>query len=499
MTIQSTNNTILVNELNSCTFDLAINPSAIAFSVTSTDSTTVDFSGSGTSGSPLTASVKLSTDPTNLLQVGAGGLLVSSTAVAALDKFVRVSADDAVPNYLLDKLSAGTNITLSKITTVDGEKIVINASCGGGGSIVTNDSSTIDFSGNGQGGTPLAADVKVSTTPGNALTINATGLYVPQAVVQGESTLVASDSNTIDFTTSGTANHNLTASVKVSGQANNILETRADGLYVPVYTFNQEQLVANDSSTIDFTVSGVLNHTLTASVKLSSDSNNALESRANGLYVSNAGAQTPITAVSSSTILLEATGTNNHTITASLNVSAVAGNSVTIQDDGLYVSVSGVSTNTPNTLVQRDGTGSFSAATINATKLNVALASGDSVLGTLSGTGTSVGAQWKFVNDYNTTGCFVGVSADLLGNAVLAAGGGKSVQFNAGTTGNELVGRIDPSGNMFIVGTRFRIQNPSTVATASSTGTAGDIQWDSNFIYVCVGTNVWKRAALTSW
>lgn len=36
-------------------------------------------------------------------------------------------------------------------------------------------------------------------------------------------------------------------------------------------------------------------------------------------------------------------------------------------------------------------------------------------------------------------------------------------------------------------------------ATASSTGSAGDIRYDSGYVYVCVATDTWKRAALTTW
>lgn len=36
-------------------------------------------------------------------------------------------------------------------------------------------------------------------------------------------------------------------------------------------------------------------------------------------------------------------------------------------------------------------------------------------------------------------------------------------------------------------------------ATASSPGTAGEIRYDSNYIYTCIATNTWKRSPLTSW
>jgi hypothetical protein len=36
-------------------------------------------------------------------------------------------------------------------------------------------------------------------------------------------------------------------------------------------------------------------------------------------------------------------------------------------------------------------------------------------------------------------------------------------------------------------------------ATASSNGTAGVIARDSNYIYVCVANNTWKRSLLETW
>ena len=40
---------------------------------------------------------------------------------------------------------------------------------------------------------------------------------------------------------------------------------------------------------------------------------------------------------------------------------------------------------------------------------------------------------------------------------------------------------------------------PVTPASASATGTQGTVVWDSGYIYVCVATNTWKRAAITTW
>lgn len=72
--------------------------------------------------------------------------------------------------------------------------------------------------------------------------------------------------------------------------------------------------------------------------------------------------------------------------------------------------------------------------------------------------------------------------------------------------------RIDSSGRL-LVGTttntggsllqvndnRIRIATAKTPASATDTGSAGEICWDADYIYVCTATNTWKRAALSTW
>ena len=45
----------------------------------------------------------------------------------------------------------------------------------------------------------------------------------------------------------------------------------------------------------------------------------------------------------------------------------------------------------------------------------------------------------------------------------------------------------------------FSILTLSTPASASATGTAGQIGWDANYVYVCISTDTWKRAAISTW
>lgn len=46
-------------------------------------------------------------------------------------------------------------------------------------------------------------------------------------------------------------------------------------------------------------------------------------------------------------------------------------------------------------------------------------------------------------------------------------------------------------------------QSPSiptaTPSSASAAGIAGQVAWDASFIYICVATNTWKRAAIATW
>ena len=48
------------------------------------------------------------------------------------------------------------------------------------------------------------------------------------------------------------------------------------------------------------------------------------------------------------------------------------------------------------------------------------------------------------------------------------------------------------SSNVVIAGTYVPTAN-------TSPGVAGQIAWNSGYIYVCVATNTWKRAAISTW
>lgn len=56
-----------------------------------------------------------------------------------------------------------------------------------------------------------------------------------------------------------------------------------------------------------------------------------------------------------------------------------------------------------------------------------------------------------------------------------------------------------PTATLDVNADVIRLRTSKTPSSATDTGNAGDIAWDSNYIYVCVATNTWKRSQLTSW
>lgn len=108
--------------------------------------------------------VKLSTDAGNGITKTATGLF------APLDSYkVKTTIDDTTPEFLLAKLVAGSNITLTKTVTSGIEKITIAATASGGISTVhTLPSLSILLSGNGSLSTPITASIKLSSNIYNA-------------------------------------------------------------------------------------------------------------------------------------------------------------------------------------------------------------------------------------------------------------------------------------------------------------------------------------------
>ena len=95
---------------------------------------------------------------------------------------------------------------------------------------------------------------------------------------------------------------------------------------------------------------------------------------------------------------------------------------------------------------------------------------------------------------------------DTTGNAAtatqLAASvniGGVSFDGSASINlpGVNQAGTQDTSGNAATVATR--VSDTTAPSTATDAGTAGEVRYDGSYIYVCVATDTWVRAALSTW
>ncbi len=80
--------------------------------------------------------------------------------------------------------------------------------------------------------------------------------------------------------------------------------------------------------------------------------------------------------------------------------------------------------------------------------------------------------------------------------------------FNTGNKSNALYiedgGKVgiwtaSPTAAFDINSDIVRLRTSKTPASATASGNAGDICWDSGYIYVCTATNTWVRSALTTW
>lgn len=56
-----------------------------------------------------------------------------------------------------------------------------------------------------------------------------------------------------------------------------------------------------------------------------------------------------------------------------------------------------------------------------------------------------------------------------------------------------------PTAPLDVNGNSVRVRTSKTPASATANGSAGEICWDANYVYVCVAANTWKRSPLDTW
>ena len=61
------------------------------------------------------------------------------------------------------------------------------------------------------------------------------------------------------------------------------------------------------------------------------------------------------------------------------------------------------------------------------------------------------------------------------------------------------IGTTSPTAMLDVKSDIIRLETAKTPASAGATGNTGDICWDANFLYICIGANQWRRIAHNTW
>lgn len=374
---------------------------------------TVTVSATGLYNRTIAAEVKVSPQTNNTLVAGVDGLYVPPSAETPNTVVDTATVDLNSSGVLGRQITAAVKVSATSGNTLTVVSDGLFAACCPETPNTVVDTASVNLTANGPLNRVIAADIIVSPNAGNQLSIQPNGVFVPAPAVQPQTPITPVDTATIDMVAGGTDNHTISANVKLDPAATNTLRATANGLILEcadiaacVVIAPQTPLVANDSASLDFTTSGTDQHTLTGSVKLSATPGNSAVINPDGIFVPAAaagpsdslvnngdnsfthtavdgaivtvpfahtlaavapassslrltqpngtnvdidlcpivancpggsGPQTPITVVDTASINLTASGLDNHTLQADIQLDSGPGNLLSINGSGLRV------------------------------------------------------------------------------------------------------------------------------------------------------------------
>lgn len=207
-------------------------------------------------------------------------------------KFPKIQ-DSSIAGFTINST---INVVLQKlsnqIATLNGAAVVSPP-------ITANETSSIKINKSGTLGHTISAIVKRSGAIGNQLQLNADGLYVPPYNAANQTQRLGGNGNTVTLTSGGSYTVPI-PSLTLTGTTIGIAGSPVTYNLASILSTTQTPITPNDTSSIDLSVSGTNNHTLQATVKKSADAGNILELRSNGLFVSSGGAQAVLTEIDES-------------------------------------------------------------------------------------------------------------------------------------------------------------------------------------------------------
>ncbi|MCM8807570.1 MAG: hypothetical protein NC926_06470 [Candidatus Omnitrophica bacterium] len=110
----------------------------------------------------------------------------------------------------------------------------------------------------------------------------------------------------------------------------------------------------------------------------------------------------------------------------------------------------------------------------------------------IDATALSGGSVWELFSS-------AGTAAEGQGKFIIIDRNQSSARLTIDTSGNVGIGTTSPTAKLDINSDTIRLRNSKTPPTSGSSGNKGDIAWDSDYLYVCVDTNTWKRIPLQTW
>jgi len=117
----------------------------------------------------------------------------------------------------------------------------------------------------------------------------------------------------------------------------------------------------------------------------------------------------------------------------------------------------------------------------------------NTVVGAKAGTKVTTGVNNTFIGSAAADNVTTGTNNIIIGYNVNPSAAdatyeldiGGAIKGNLSTKDIEIIGSLDIKSD--------------APAAANSTGTAGTITWDADYIYICTATDTWKRVAISTW
>lgn len=318
--------------------------------ITVIDTSTIDFTASGPYNHTITGVVRVSADVGNIIEIHSDGIYAT--------------VDGIVCEQIAD-FTVGAPVVFG-VTQLVGDDCELHTVPPTVISVLDTPSVNMTITG-APGSQVISADVKISSASGNVTTINVDGVYTPGVCTQiaplpsgvyvpgvtqlvgrdcnvyiipassGETPITVIDTTTVDLTATGILNHTLSAVVKVDPDITNIIQITSGGIFANV------DITPVDTDCIDLTIvespDGIF--TIEANPILSSVPGNSLQCLPDGLYTTalSPGSFTFVRANDTNCLNLNAAfdGVDTYTITGEPTISPQANNDIVCTGTGLNV------------------------------------------------------------------------------------------------------------------------------------------------------------------